>query len=111
MEAALISQRGLSDELLEEIQFIEQAYAELLSTLILRQADSEPRQDECSIQITDVIDVSGGSTANASAGDSSSTGGSSGPATRAVAGLARSEERRVGKECTATCRSRWSPYH
>src|SRR5881296_3453280 len=20
-------------------------------------------------------------------------------------------ERRVGKECTATCRSRWSPYH
>ena len=23
----------------------------------------------------------------------------------------RSEERRVGKECTATCRSRWSPYH
>ena len=25
--------------------------------------------------------------------------------------LHRSEERRVGKECTATCRSRWSPYH
>ena len=24
---------------------------------------------------------------------------------------ARSEERRVGKECTMTCRSRWSPYH
>ena len=23
----------------------------------------------------------------------------------------RPEERRVGKECTATCRSRWSPYH
>ena len=23
----------------------------------------------------------------------------------------RSEERRVGKECTAQCRSRWSPYH
>ena len=23
----------------------------------------------------------------------------------------RSEERRVGKECTTTCRSRWSPYH
>src|SRR3546814_13963172 len=34
-----------------------------------------------------------------------------------VAGLgtitpaARSEERRVGKECVSTCRSRWSPYH
>ena len=25
--------------------------------------------------------------------------------------LARSEERRVGKECIAVCRSRWSPYH
>ena len=26
-------------------------------------------------------------------------------------GLERSEERRVGKECVSTCRSRWSPYH
>ena len=25
--------------------------------------------------------------------------------------FARSEERRVGKECTSVCRSRWSPYH
>src|SRR3546814_14711210 len=25
--------------------------------------------------------------------------------------LYRSEERRVGKECVSTCRSRWSPYH
>src|SRR3546814_20583684 len=25
--------------------------------------------------------------------------------------LMRSEERRVGKECVSTCRSRWSPYH
>ena len=23
----------------------------------------------------------------------------------------RSEERRVGKDCVSTCRSRWSPYH
>src|SRR3546814_5869377 len=23
----------------------------------------------------------------------------------------RSEERRVGKECVSTCKSRWSPYH
>src|SRR3546814_5901763 len=28
-----------------------------------------------------------------------------------VSGSARSEERRVGKECVSTCRSRWSPYH
>ena len=26
-------------------------------------------------------------------------------------GMARSEERRVGKECLRLCRSRWSPYH
>ena len=26
-------------------------------------------------------------------------------------GKVRSEERRVGKECSVTCRSRWSPYH
>src|SRR3546814_3477849 len=29
----------------------------------------------------------------------------------AVETLARSEERRVGKECVSTCRSRWSPDH
>src|SRR3546814_7573470 len=28
-----------------------------------------------------------------------------------VAELVRSEERRVGKECVSTCRSRCSPYH
>src|SRR3546814_12463960 len=26
-------------------------------------------------------------------------------------GAIRSEERRVGKACVSTCRSRWSPYH
>src|SRR3546814_2429673 len=30
---------------------------------------------------------------------------------RAGDGDSRSEERRVGKECVSTCRSRWSPYH
>src|SRR3546814_17655534 len=25
--------------------------------------------------------------------------------------ISRSEERRVGKECVSTCRSRWSPHH
>src|SRR3546814_15397969 len=28
-----------------------------------------------------------------------------------LVGASRSEERRVGKECVSTCRSRWSPYH
>src|SRR3546814_5805484 len=36
-------------------------------------------------------------------------GGGGGDA--AVGGEGRSEERRVGKECVSTCRSRWSPYH
>src|SRR3546814_10908098 len=31
--------------------------------------------------------------------------------TSPVARPTRSEERRVGKECVRTCRSRWSPYH
>src|SRR3546814_12612475 len=30
---------------------------------------------------------------------------------RARPAAIRSEERRVGKECVSTCRSRWSPYH
>src|SRR3546814_14343956 len=33
------------------------------------------------------------------------------PAFRPGGDRARSEERRVGKECVSTCRSRWSPYH
>src|SRR3546814_4840827 len=31
--------------------------------------------------------------------------------TAMVVDFARSEARRVGKECVSTCRSRWSPYH
>src|SRR3546814_6045244 len=30
---------------------------------------------------------------------------------RVLFSTTRSEERRVGKECVSTCRSRWSPYH
>src|SRR3546814_9984907 len=30
---------------------------------------------------------------------------------RSIIEALRSEERRVGKECVSTCRSRWSPYH
>src|SRR3546814_13421830 len=33
------------------------------------------------------------------------------PETGWLYGSWRSEERRVGKECVSTCRSRWSPYH
>src|SRR3546814_16155527 len=33
------------------------------------------------------------------------------PFSYVVPATSRSEERRVGKECVSTCRSRWSPYH
>src|SRR3546814_6877776 len=33
------------------------------------------------------------------------------PVARIATEFGRSEERRVGKECGSTCRSRWSPYH
>ena len=33
------------------------------------------------------------------------------PLIREDLGAGRSEERRVGKECSSPCRSRWSPYH
>src|SRR3546814_10981402 len=33
------------------------------------------------------------------------------PTHKLIAESFRSEERRVGKECVSTCRSRWSPYH
>src|SRR3546814_2645251 len=44
---------------------------------------------------------------------SNETFGSSGARVRNAweSALRRSEERRVGKECVSTCRSRWSPYH
>src|SRR3546814_19138481 len=35
----------------------------------------------------------------------------SAPTTLRPTPVNRSEERRVGKECVSTCRSRWSPYH
>src|SRR3546814_5415986 len=40
---------------------------------------------------------------------SGAAGTPAGPA--ATGGRRRSEERRVGKECVSTCRSRWSPHH
>src|SRR3546814_5675487 len=44
---------------------------------------------------------------------SAATGGkfADGRGTFSIGGAHRSEERRVGKECVSTCRSRWSPYH
>src|SRR3546814_15039530 len=43
--------------------------------------------------------------------DSSATSGTASRPTCSMWCTVRSEERRVGKECVSTCRSRWSPYH
>src|SRR3546814_2947757 len=40
-----------------------------------------------------------------------SAGSAARPASTGSARWRRSEERRVGKECVSTCRSRWMPYH
>src|SRR3546814_8797170 len=44
-------------------------------------------------------------------GGIAATGAIARTATNFRNGATRSEERRVGKECVSTCRSRWSPYH
>src|SRR3546814_12101148 len=56
----------------------------------------------------DLILAGGG--ANVVAGDSQALSGA-GSASAFGSNEARSEERRGGKECVSTCRSRWSPYH
>src|SRR3546814_21124130 len=42
---------------------------------------------------------------------SGSIGVSNGTSGLGVTASARSDERRVGKECVSTCRLRWSPHH
>ena len=55
-----------------------------------------------------VVDVDGNSYLDLIAGIAVSALGHAHPA---IVAAVRSEERRVGKECLAVCRSRWSPYH
>src|SRR3546814_14540111 len=54
----------------------------------------------------------GGAVANCGGGDGAGLA-AGGEVDHAVAAVQhrRSEERRVGKECVRTCRSRWPPYH
>ena len=53
--------------------------------------------------------IGGGS--QSSCGDIVISGGELDVGAQKGAGIIRSEERRVGKECLRLCRSRWSPYH
>src|SRR3546814_7582313 len=61
---------------------------------------------EDSQKIVAVHSQRGNATANASCGKRGAFASGQG-----LKGGNRSEERRVGKECVSTCRSRWSPYH
>src|SRR3546814_6556721 len=74
---------------------------------------SDWSSDVCSSDLHDALETYG-----AGSGGSRNIGGSHEVYARLEASLAdwhgkeaRSEERRVGKECVSTCRSRWSPYH
>src|SRR3546814_12927509 len=53
-------------------------------------------------RVVDVEELRGGDLRQADGGDVAGI---------AAESLVRSEERRVGKECVSTCRSRWSPIH
>src|SRR3546814_5852102 len=65
---------------------------------------SDWSSDVCSSDLTTA--TKNASFSGAKNGDATSTAISCPPG-----GSLRSEERRVGKECVSTCRSRWSPYH
>src|SRR3546814_1631926 len=58
----------------------------------------------------DAADAAGGEDADAGEVGADHGGGDGGRA-RPAGRQHRSEERRLGKECVSTCRSRWSPYH
>src|SRR3546814_12146437 len=71
------------------------------------------------LAMADMMGAMGGGMAGMSHGAASqssggmSHGGMTGMGHGKMAGMnhGRAEERRVGKECVSTCRSRWSPYH
>src|SRR3546814_14045452 len=63
---------------------------------------SDWSSDVCSSDLVPALDVLG---TTGSRADVQRCG------TDQLAQALRSEERRVGKECVSTCRSRWSPYH
>src|SRR3546814_8170740 len=72
---------------------------------------SDWSSDVCSSDLGEVLGLDGERGRAADARRTLENGGLD--ALRLPASLAspRSEERRVGKECVSTCRSRWSPYH
>src|SRR3546814_15347091 len=62
-------------------------------------------------RVLDVVAQINGSPSDTHADDREDQGIFRGRSAAFVTDEIRSEERRVGKECVSTCRSRWSPYH
>src|SRR3546814_10934997 len=69
---------------------------------------SDWSSDVCS---SDLCPHSGGDDRRTQREPEQPTGCGVGDPLRTRRGRLRSEERRVGKECVSTCRSRWSSYH
>src|SRR3546814_17720964 len=78
------------------------AYVRELTSLYRVSVDDDPHHDDC----TSIV---GGLLASAAVNDLSGLDLSTFDPSSSTKVL-RSEERRVGKECVSTCRSRWSPY-
>ena len=68
-------------------------------------------------ELPTTIEIDGSNATMTVNGETSTTGQvtfnaeSESRATLTLTDVVRSEERRVGKECSEPCRSRWSPYH
>src|SRR3546814_7101564 len=74
---------------------------------------SDWSSDVCSSDLSSAAHANGGGAAAPTprmSGDRGAGAGGS-ASSRPSTARERSEERRVGKECVSTCRSRWSPYH
>src|SRR3546814_7276387 len=73
---------------------------------------SDWSSDVCSSDLKRTVDVAVNlNNKLVTAKDMFTVASSPSPLQSAASVATRSEERRVGKECVSTCRSRWSPYH
>src|SRR3546814_11669163 len=72
---------------------------------------SDWSSDVCSSDLAGAARTGGATGGTGAVGAAGTTGTSGVTGVAGVNGVDRSEERRVGKECVSTCRSRWSPDH
>ena len=128
LAAGRTTSRKLTEEALDRIEDAKgegkRAFIKVYKTQALAAADASDALRRAGIvasplaglpvSIKNLCDVAGETTLAGSKalGDAPPAGEDAPVVTRLrAAGAVRSEERRVGKECYALCRSRWSPYH